>query len=104
MMTYSSDTRGAACNVDVAVVEESRFILTRWDAVIAGDLVALLHCPEREHEDTRVIRVEGDHGVARVLIGHACQRIEMRNRSDEQPVLAERRVELHRLEEIARAG
>src|SRR5688500_13159180 len=69
------------------------------------DLFGALGAAEPEDEDLRFVGVEDDRRESRMAINQPRQRVEMRNRADEQGVLTERRVDLYGLEQArARAG
>jgi hypothetical protein len=72
--------------------------------LIASDL-RLAHRPaQRKDEDPGEPAVQHHGGIPGVGVGEPGQLVQMRLVIDVEPVLLDRRVELHRLEEVVRAG
>ena len=67
------------------------------------DVFALLYRSQTEREDPRVVRIEHHRCIARILIHQAHERIDVRDCTDEEPVVLDRRIELNGLEEVASA-
>jgi hypothetical protein len=89
---------------EVALVSCLRGAAHRMTASLhAGQLHALFDGPQAEHNDPRAVGIEQDGGVPRVLVYQAHERIDVGRLADEQPVVANRRLELNRFEEFARA-
>ena len=57
--------------------------------LVADDLSLRARCGEAEDEDARLVGVEHHGRIARVVLDELRQRIEVRHRADEQPVIVE---------------
>ncbi len=74
----------------------------RSGIVSPRELFPLDRTAAAEHEDTRVVRVGEKHGVPRMAVHNAGERVEVGTIADRHPIPLDRRVELERLEEVAR--